>query len=344
MAAPAQATGLRPCWPRTWKMETVRRPDLFPPAAQRSRSVRRAGASHCTPYGGVRLMRGKADVVEAVRSVVARKDLSAAKRMAQEFRAKNGPTPEALAALSWLARGALNAGRVQDAAAFAREVHRLATRQTKQLDLAEELHLVTALGASIEVLAQTKERQGDRAGAVRFLKRQFARFRASPINARIRKNLNLLALEGQLAPKLEAQRWLGSRPPSLAELRGRPVLLFFWAHYCEDSRAEGRVLARIWKQFGPAALALIGATRLYGHLDEHGRRPAGPGQEGQHIGDVFRRHYQALLEMPVIIDERNFITYGASTTPTLVLLDREGLVSLYHPGKMGCQDLARRVK
>ena len=289
-------------------------------------------------------MDGQTNIIGAVRSAVARHDLSRARHLAQEFYANKGPTPEALEALSWLARGSLNVGRVQNAAMFSQEVYRLAVRQAKQLDVAEEPHLATALGAAIEVLAQTMEKQGKHAEAVRLLNRQFAKFHASPIGARIRKNLNLLTMEGQPAPKLELRQWLGPKPPSLAKLHAQPVLLFFWAHYCEDSRAEGRTLARIRKQFDPATLALIGPTRLYGHLDEHGRKPVGAIEEIQRIKDVFRKYYQALSEMPIIIDTRNFITYGASTTPTLVLVDRDGLVSLYHPGKTPYRDLARRVK
>lgn len=48
--------------------------------------------------------------------------------------------------------------------------------------------------------------------------------------------------------------------------------------------------------------------------------------------------------MPVIVSERNFVTYGTSTTPTLVPVDCDVLASLYHPGKMVFGELARRVR
>ena len=240
-------------------------------------------------------------------------------------------------------RAALNAGRIQDAVAVARDAQRLVTPQATQFEVAKEPHLATALGTVIEVLAETVEKQGRHAGAVRLMNREFAKFHASPIGIRIRTNLLLLTIDGQLAPKLETRQWLGPRPPSLANLRGQPILLFFRAHYYEDSRAEGRILSRIRKQFDPGTLALIGPTRLYGHLDEHRRKPAGAIEETQRIKHVFRKYYQGLSEMPIIIDQRNFVTYGASTTLTRVLVDRGGLVSLCHPGKMPYRDLTRRV-
>jgi thiol-disulfide isomerase/thioredoxin len=287
---------------------------------------------------------GKADIIAAVRSAIVTNDLLRAMRLAQGFRDRNGATPEALEALSWVARGALNARRLDEAVEYAQQTHRLGVRRLKRASLDFEPHLATALGASIEVLAQAMEKRGLHGEAVRFLNRQFAKFGTTPIKTRIRKTLNVLTIEGQPAPELEIRQWLGAKPPSLAKLRGRPVLLFFWAHYCEDSRAEARILIRIRKQFGPAGLALLGPTRRYGYLDEHRRKPAGPGREKQHMEQVLSRYYNDLQDMPVIISERNFVTYGASTTPTLVLIDCDGFVSLYHPGKIAYNALAQQVK
>jgi thiol-disulfide isomerase/thioredoxin len=284
------------------------------------------------------------DIIAAVRSALGTNDLSRAKRLVQSFRDENGTTPEALEALSWVARGMIAAHRLREALAYAREAHRLAVRRLKRASLDSDPHLGAALGASIEVLAQGMAKSGRRAEAVWFLKREIAEFGATPIHTRIRKNLNLLVMEGQPAPELESREWLRPKPQSLSQLRGRPVVLFFWAHYCDDSRAEARILAQIRKQFGPAGLVLMGPTRRYGYLDEDRREPAGPRQERQHIRQVLRTYYRDLQDMPVIISERNFVTYGVSTTPTLVLVDCNGVVSLYHPGKMDYSKLARHVK
>ena len=226
------------------------------------------------------------DIVAAVQSALRSNDLSTAKRLVQSFLGENGTTPEAREALSWFARGLLTAHRVREASEYAREAHRLAVRQLKRTSLGSEPHLAAALGASIEVLAQGMARSRRGAEAVQFLKREIAKFGATPIHTRIRKNLNLLAMEGQPAPELVSREWLGPKPQSLSLLRGGPVVLFFWAHYCDDSRVEARVLARIRKQFGPVGLALMGPTRRYGYLDEQGREPAGPRQERRHIKQI----------------------------------------------------------
>jgi hypothetical protein len=40
------------------------------------------------------------------------------------------------------------------------------------------------------------------------------------------------------------------------------------------------------------------------------------------------------------LSEANFMRYGVSTTPTLVLLNAAGIVTLYHPGAMTFEELS----
>lgn len=295
----------------------------------------------------MRKERGTADsagIVARVRSAVAAEDLSGGERLLRNYRENHGVTAETLEALSWLARGAIAVRRFTKAEDFAREVHRSVVRRLKSVEMDSEPSLSSALGAAIEVIAQLQAQQGRRSQAVRFLKRETTEYGLTSIGMRIRKNLNLLTLEGQPAPGLENREWLGPKSPALSKLHGRPVLLFFWAHYCEDSRAQGRVLGRIRERFERDGLALIGPTRRYGYLDEHSRKPVLRRQETAHIQAVLNRDYSELSGMPVPISRRNFDIYGASTTPTLVLTDSMGIVSVYHPGKMPYRELVSQIQ
>lgn len=287
---------------------------------------------------------GDLGIVASVRRAIAAENLSEAERLLRSYRDDCGLAPEALVALSWLARGSLGAQRFAKAADYARRAHRSIVRRLDAVELDAEPALASALGASIEVLSQVKKQQGHRSEAVRFLKRELAEYGPTSIGTRIRKNLNLLSLEGQPAQELESLEWLGPKPVPLAKLHGRPVLVFFWAHYCGDSRAQGRVLVRVREKFKDNDLVLIGPTRLYGYLDEHRRKRASRLEETEHIQAVLKRHYSWLSGTPVPISERNFYVYGASTTPTLVLVDSAGVVSLYHPGKMPFRELASQIR
>ena len=281
-------------------------------------------------------------LVNDVRGLISHHDFAGAERAVQTYRAQAGATSELAAALSWLARGALDAKRYDQAESYAAETRKLALDLLRTHKLDGDRWLPTALGASIEVHSQALAARGERPEASAFLREQLALFGATSLHERIRKNMNLLTLEGKPAPPLEAQEWLGPSPASLASLRGHPVLLFFWAHWCSDCKAGAPILAALMNAYGPKGLALVGPTRLYGYVA--GGEEAAPAAEKQYIEQVRRRYYAALAGMPVPVGASNFLAYGASTTPTLILIDAKGVVRFYHPGAVSEQELSVRIQ
>jgi thioredoxin-related protein len=82
---------------------------------------------------------------------------------------------------------------------------------------------------------------------------------------------------------------------------------------------------------------VIAPTQFYGYAAQG--EDAGPKTELAWIDTVRQRFYSGLLDVPIPISKANFDNYGASTTPTLVLIDRQGKVAVYHPGLMSYEDL-----
>jgi thiol-disulfide isomerase/thioredoxin len=167
-------------------------------------------------------------------------------------------------------------------------------------------------------------------------------YRNTSIQTRLRKNLNLLGLAGHPAPPLKIAEYLGPKPVSLAQLNGSPVLLFFWAHWCSDCKAEGPIITRLNSEFGTRGLMLLAPTQLYGYGAQG--EDATPKDELPYIERVWQHFYPGLQGVPVPVSKENFNLYGASTTPTLVLLDRSGRVSLYHPGAMPYDELRAAIE
>jgi thiol-disulfide isomerase/thioredoxin len=285
---------------------------------------------------------GEGDLIGEVQARLARGDFSAAESELRGYNARHGVTPEYLEALSWMARDAAAMKAWTQATGYATQTRKLCEQQLTKRKLDAEPQLPLALGAAYEVLAQTMAEQGQHAQAVALLRSAMARYGSTSISPRLQKNLNLLSLVGHAAPPLQAAQYLGPKPPALAALKGSPVLLFFWAHWCGDCKAEVPIIARLRQEFAPAGLVVVGPTQLYGYA-AHGN-DASPAQERAYIESVRQRYYSGLLDMPVPLSQQNFKTYGASTTPTLVVLNRAGQVAMYHPGAMRYDELRAELE
>jgi len=271
-------------------------------------------------------------LVREVRAAIAQKDFARAETRVRDYRKQRGVTAEMVEALSWMGRGALAEKHLDQAEAYAQETHKLSLEQLKGRKLDDDKHLPLALGAAIEVEAQVMSARGERFAAVGFLNKELAAYRATSIRTRIQKNIHLLSLEGRPAPRLE-----GVTLPA-----GKPVLLFFWAHWCPNCKGMAPSLARLKQLYGGKGLVIVAPTQHYGYTRRG--QDATPAEEDNYIGEVWREQYGGASGVSTPIGEENFRSYGASTTPTLVLVDSKGVVRMYHPGDMSYQELEPRVR
>ncbi len=283
-----------------------------------------------------------AGIVDDARTALAQDNLAGADSQLQSYKSQHGVDPEYLEALSWLARAQLAARNYDQAYANARQVHLLSLQQMKGRKLDAEPHLPMALGAAYEVEADVLSARNQNAKAVLLLKSALQTYGNTSIAPRLQKNLNLLILAGKPAPPLKSGEYFGPPPASPAQLKGSSVLLFFWAHWCIDCKAEGPIITQLRSEFAPKGLAVVAPTQRYGYAA--GGADASPQQELQYIKQVWQHYYPGLQEVSVPVSQANFKTYGASTTPTLVLINRSGHVSMYHPGAMAYADLRAEVE
>ena len=283
-----------------------------------------------------------AGIVDDVRIALMRNNFSAAESELDSYRAQRGVTAEYLEAFSWMGRAALDQRKYDQAVAYAKQTKIMVLDQLKQRSLDSDPQLAVALGAALEVQSQVLAAHGQRTQAIALLQSALRTYGNTSIHDRLQKNLNLLSLQGRPAPALKSEQALGAKLTPLAQLKGSPVLLFFWAHWCGDCKAEAPIITQLRSEFAAQGLTVVGPTRFYGYTaqDEH----ALPSDELRYIDAVRRRFYSGLLDMPVPISKYNFDTYGASTTPTLVLLDRTGKVAMYHPGALPYGELRAEIE
>lgn len=268
-----------------------------------------------------------------------------AKALFEGRRPVSGPLPsEWLEAMSWVGRAGAISGDWNLAADYSESTLRLSESLLKTTPLDEDPNapLPIALGAAIETMAKFYVAMNDRGQAVTFLRTKLAKYSGTSIETRLNKNLLLLDLEGKPMPQLDTNHWLTDRRFGAADLRGKVTLFFFWAHWCSDCRAQKPVLAALAEKFESRGLRIVAPTRLYGYVER--KRTATPQDERAYITRSHVERDGLLRDVPVPLSGRNFVAFGVSTTPTLVLVDRGGVVRLYHPGEILDAELEERIE
>ena len=251
-------------------------------------------------------------------------------------------SPEWLAAVSWLARGSSFVENWDRAEKYGTEAYEgsVALLETRLVD--EDRNIETALGTGVEVLARTYDAQGRRSEAVAFLQEQRNKHAGTAVETRIQKNLLLLSLEGKSMPALDASEHVSSAELDPASLKGKVSLFYFWAHWCGDCEEQKPVLEALHRKYADRGLVIVGPTRLYGYV-QRGRK-ANPAEELRYLRGSFNEQHPLPAWMAIPVSTKNFVNFGVSTTPTLVLVDRSGVVRLYHPGQLPYEELASRIE
>ena len=264
-----------------------------------------------------------------IRNKIAAGDLLSAESILEVHRAKNGEDGPWLTGLSWLARGALLVGDTMKAGRYAAQVRAsCADRMAHGTEMKKDHDLEYALGTAIEVEAQLLERSKGVSRAAEYVNRELAQIRdPASLVSRLNKRLNMLTLTGEPAPELKVEDFVGNPPPTLASLRGKPVLLFIMYQGCGDCKAQEATLARVKSRYEKKGLQVVALTRYY---DEDSVRV----HEKFMIDSVWKSVYADVGAIPIVISTASMERYGGSSTPTFVFVDGEGIVRGYTPTRL----------
>jgi thiol-disulfide isomerase/thioredoxin len=265
----------------------------------------------------------QAAVIADIRGKLSAGDLLSADAIATDFCAANPNSTECAAALSWLARGSQMLGQAQFTANYI-----AATKKILATNPKDDAFLRTAIGATIETEARLLASNGKLDQAIRLLRNELTKATTFAVKARIQKTLHILTLEGKPAPNYDPT------------LKGKPTVLFLWAHWCSDCKAQVSAIAEIEAKHG-ASIQIIAPTTRYETVPDI-ENPTEQ-QENDHIEKVWRESYQAIGKIPHPIDPKMMLDYGVSSTPTIVVIDAKGIVRAYRTSRMSAAQIEKLI-
>jgi len=171
-------------------------------------------------------------------------------------------------------------------------------------------------------------------------KRAFAEVSAGGVKAMTEKAAIKAAVIGAPAAALDGKQWIGGAAVPPAELKGKVVLLGFFATYAPSGRIATGNWNRIRDQHQEAGLICIGVTKPspHGYLppDAEHTDTGGTSRQGmsaeQFVEHITQYHTNTKMHYPIVVaDEAAFTSHGVMRVPTSVLLDREGRITLVLP-------------
>ena len=132
---------------------------------------------------------------------------------------------------------------------------------------------------------------------------------------------------GRPAPAVDLES-LGGGRLSLAELRGSPVVLNFWASWCIPCREEASLLTAAAADYEPQGVRVIGV--VYQDSAENARD----------FMERYGQSYPGLLDP----DGRTAIDYGVFGIPETFLIDAAGIVRSRQLGPVTAEGLQRQIE
>jgi thiol-disulfide isomerase/thioredoxin len=121
-----------------------------------------------------------------------------------------------------------------------------------------------------------------------------------------REELN--AMQDQPAPPLAVQNWINSKPLTLAELKGKIVVLDFWATWCGPCIKSIPHTNELLKKYADKGVVIIGVCAKNG---------------AEKMADTVKKH---AIEYPVAADttEATVKAYKVNSFPDYYIIDRKG--------------------
>lgn len=185
-----------------------------------------------------------------------------------------------------------------------------------------------------KVLSDVVLANADAERALQPIKIQLAAFRK-----RAEGQLIIGDLIDKIAPELDAEFWVNGDPLDQDDLKGKVIMLDFWAVWCRPCIATFPKIKKLNETYGGQGLEIIGVTNRYNITwdDEKSVPKRGEGEVDAEEEIAAIGKFMEKYELPypsLVMPEESTMTedFGVTGIPHVVLIDKKGKIRLVKVG------------
>ncbi len=160
----------------------------------------------------------------------------------------------------------------------------------------------------------------------------------------LKSELDQLEFIGKEAPDISAEMWVNSSPLSLRGLKGKVVIIDFWAPWCSPCRAVIPGLVEEYEKLKDKGLVVIGFTKLYGsYRDDVKNEGKVDNDKEKELIKEFVNRFNISYPVAISNEGKDFNAYKISGIPTMIFINRAGEIDHIKIGSGDHASVKKRI-